>query len=55
MDQDLRKQILDIIESARLVREEALQPGNEKTQGYPYAAGYANSALLNIRNILEVK
>ena len=53
MENDIRTEILRIIQSAELTYEESLKPENRKELGYPYVAGYANSALRNIKELLE--
>jgi hypothetical protein len=50
MENDLKQQILDIVEFARLAREEALKPGGD---GYAYVAGYATSALERIAQLVK--
>ena len=51
MEKDLKKQILDIVESARLARQEALKPRGD---GYPFVAGYATASLERIYKLVEV-
>ena len=49
MEKDLKKQILDIVESARLARQEALKPGGD---GYAYVSGYATASLERIYKLV---
>ena len=53
MENDLKQQILSIIEMAEAAYLNNLDPSNPNAQGYPYVAGYANSALSNIRDLVE--
>jgi len=50
MENDLKQQILDIIETARLARQEALKPGGD---GYAFVAGYATASMERIAKLLE--
>lgn len=50
MEYDLKQQILDIIESARLARQEALKPGGD---GYAFVSGYATASLERIYKLVE--
>jgi hypothetical protein len=50
MENDLKQQILDIVESARLARQEALKPGGD---GYAFVSGYATAALERIAKLVE--
>lgn len=50
MEKDLKKQILDIVESARLAREEALKPGG---LGYSYVSGFATASLDQIYRLVK--
>ena len=54
MENNVRLQILRIIESAEFAYQEGLSNEKMLDLGYPYVAGYANSALRNIRELLEV-
>ena len=54
MEPDLKQQILSIIAQAEWAYEHGLKPENRDSEGYPYVAGYANAALGNIRQLLEV-
>ena len=51
MEKDLKKQILDIVESTRLARQEALKPGGD---GYAFVSGYATASLERIYKLVEV-
>jgi len=48
-----KEKILFRVRMALEAREMALQPGNEVTHGYAYAAGYMASCLENIALMLE--
>ena len=50
MDSDLKKQILDIVESARLAREEALKPDG---LGYSFVSGFATASLDQIYRLVK--
>jgi hypothetical protein len=54
MENDIRLQILRIIESAEFAYQEGLSNEKMLDLGYPYVAGYAKSALRNIRELLKV-
>jgi hypothetical protein len=54
MENDLKNQILRIIQEAESAREMALHPDNWDTLGYAFTAGYSTSALKNIRELVEV-
>lgn len=49
MENDLKQQILDIVESARLARQEALKPGGD---GYSFISGYATASLEQIYKLV---
>ena len=49
-ENDLKQQILDIVESARLARQEALKPGGD---GYAFVSGYATASLERIYKLVQ--
>ena len=49
-ENDLKQQILDIVESARLARREALEPGGD---GYAFVSGYATASLERIYKLVQ--
>jgi hypothetical protein len=50
MENELKQQILDIVESARVARQEALKPG---CGGYGFVSGYATAALERIYELVQ--
>jgi hypothetical protein len=50
MENDLKLQILDIVESARLARAEALKPSGS---GYAFVSGYATASLEQIYKLVQ--
>ena len=50
MKNELKQQILDLIESARLARQEALKPGGD---GYAFVSGYATASLEQIYKLVQ--
>lgn len=50
MENELKLQILNIIECARLARQEALKPGGD---GYAFVSGYATASLERIYSLVE--
>ncbi len=50
MENDLKKKILVIVESARLAKEGALKPGGPD---YAYVAGYASTSLELIYKLVK--
>lgn len=50
MENDLKHQILEIIESARLARQEALKPGGD---GYAFVSGYSTASLERIYKLVQ--
>ena len=50
MDNDLKKQILDIVKAARLAREEALKPDG---LGNYFAYGFATASLDQIYRLVK--
>ena len=50
MEKELKQQILDIVEEARLARQEALKPGGI---GYAFVSGYATASLERIYKLVQ--
>jgi hypothetical protein len=53
MENDLKKEILLIVQLAEDAYVNALRPENKEKLGYPYVAGYAESALQRIRYLVK--
>jgi hypothetical protein len=53
MENKLKKEILLIVQLAEDAYVNALRPENRDELGYPYVAGYAESALRNIRDLVK--
>lgn len=51
--QGVKEQILEIVERALKVKDEALGEGSRDEKGYPYCAGYMESALVQIASIVR--
>ena len=50
MDNELKQKILEIVESARLAREEALKPDG---LGYSFVSGFATASLEQIYRLVK--
>ena len=53
MENDLKQRILNIIRMAEEAAKTNLNPEKPDEMGYAYVAGYSQSALSNIREIVE--
>lgn len=48
-----KEMILEVIDRALKAKEDALDEGNREQMGYPYCAGYMESALVQVAAILQ--